>query len=92
MVPRIVLGIVTILKILTAVVNKIVRATFSHKSGNSDVIRDHYWNIIYHILNHRTTDVFTFMLKEIDDIRVSITHNLYFPPYIMSLILMKTGS
>lgn len=76
---------------LPATINKIVRATFAPKNGNSDAIRDVYWNIINHIMNRRIIDVIKFILKAIDEITVSITLNLYFAPYIMSLILMKTN-
>ena len=79
------------LKVLPATINKIVRATFAPKSGNNDAIRDHYWNIINHIMNRRKIDVIKVILKAIDNITVSIIPNLYFTPYIMSLVLMKSN-
>ena len=42
-------------------------------------------------MNKCKIDVIKFILKAIDDITMSITHDLYFVSYIMSLILMKSN-
>ncbi|TVU50132.1 hypothetical protein EJB05_01489 [Eragrostis curvula] len=83
-------GTVTGLKLVPAVANKIVRHTIFPKSGNPDAVRDHHWNFIHHILGGRTIDVLRFILKNIEDISCSVQQNLYYAPYIMSLIIVKT--
>ncbi|GJN38131.1 hypothetical protein PR202_gb27144 [Eleusine coracana subsp. coracana] len=45
------------------VINKIVRMTFYPRGGNSDAIRDYYWNIIDYIMQGQVFDVVLLMMK-----------------------------
>jgi hypothetical protein len=39
------------------VINNIIRHTFMPKSGNKDKVREHYWNVINHIMHKTRFDV-----------------------------------
>jgi hypothetical protein len=73
-----------------AVINKIARVTFMPKSGNKDKIRGHYWNIISHVMNGNRINVIALILDQLADLRLNLEMNLYFAPYIMSIIKAKT--
>jgi hypothetical protein len=45
-----------------SVINNIVRHTFMPKSGNKDKVREHYWNVINHIMNETRFDVVKLIL------------------------------
>jgi hypothetical protein len=76
---------------MPAVINKIVRFTLYHKSENSDTIRDQYWNLIDFIMKRQRVNAVRFMLNYIKMISSSVQFNLYYAPFIMSLILSKTS-
>lgn len=84
-------GTVTGLLPMSVVINKIARATFFSKGGNSDTIRDHYWNIIEYLMEEITFDVVLLIMKQVENISMHVQPNLYFAPYIMSMIIMKTN-
>jgi hypothetical protein len=74
-----------------AVINKIARVTFMPKSGNKDKIRGLYWNVISHIMNGNRIDVIALIMDQLADLRLNMEMNLYFAPYIMSIIKAKTS-
>jgi hypothetical protein len=73
-----------------ALINKIARVTFLPKGGNRDVIREKFWNVIHHIMYRQKFDLVRFMMNQLAVPKHDMTTNLYFAPYIMSLILQKT--
>jgi hypothetical protein len=73
-----------------AVINKIARVTIMPKSGNKDKIWGYYWNLISHVMNDNKIDVIAIIMDQLADVRVDLEMNLYFAPYIMSLIKAKT--
>ena len=73
-----------------AVINKIVRVTFMPKSGNEDKIRGLYWNVISHIMNGNRINVIALIMDQLADLRLNMEMNLYFAPYIMSIIKVKS--
>jgi hypothetical protein len=79
------------LRVMPAVINKIVRFTLYPKSGNSDTIHDQHWNLINLIMRRQRINAVRFMLNYIEIISSSIQYNLYYTPFIMSLILNKTN-
>ena len=74
-----------------AVINKIVRVTFMPKSGNKDKIRGHYWNVISHVKNGNRINVIALIMDQLANLRLNMEMNLYFAPYIMSIIKVKTS-
>jgi hypothetical protein len=74
-----------------AVINKIARVTFMPKSGNKDKVRGLYWNVISHIMNGNRIDVIALIMDQLADLRLNMEMNLYFAPYIMSIIKEKTS-
>ena len=74
-----------------AVINKIARVTFMPKSGNKDKIRGHYWNVISHVMNGNRINVIALIMDQLADLRLNLEMNLYFAPYIMSIIKAKTS-
>jgi hypothetical protein len=76
---------------MPAVINKIVRFTLYPKSGNSDTIRDQHWNLIDFIMKRQRINAVRFVLNYIEMISSSVQFNLYYAPFIMSLILCKTS-
>ena len=74
-----------------AVINKIVRVTFMPKSGNKDKIRGLYWNVISHVMNGNRINVIALIMDQQADLRLNLEMNLYFAPYIMSIIKAKTS-
>ena len=74
-----------------AVINKIARVTFMPKSGNKDKVRGLYWNVIAHVMNGQKIVVIALIMDQLADLRVNLEMNLYFAPYIMSVIKLKTG-
>jgi len=74
-----------------AVINKITRVTFMPKSGNKDKIRGHYWNVISHVMNGNRINVIALIMDQLADLRLNMEMNLYFAPYIMSIIKVKTS-
>jgi hypothetical protein len=76
-------------RVMPTVINKIVRFILYPKSGNSDTIRDQHWNLIDLIMRRQRINVVRFMLNYIEMISSSIQYNLYYAPFIMSLILNK---
>jgi hypothetical protein len=83
-------GSINGLRVMHAVINKIVRFTLYPKSENSDTIRDQHWNLIDFIMKRQRINVVRFMLNYIETISSSVQFNLYYAPFIMSLILSKT--
>jgi hypothetical protein len=47
-----------------AVINNIIRHTFIPKSENKDMVREHYWNVINHIMNETRFDVVKLILDQ----------------------------
>jgi hypothetical protein len=84
-------GFVNGLRVIPAVINKIVRFTIYRKSGNLDTIRDHHWNLVNLIMRRQRISAVRFMLNYIEIISSSVQYNLYYAPLIMSLILNKTN-
>ena len=74
-----------------AVINKIARVTFMPKSGNKDKVRGLYWNVISHIMNGNRINVIALIMDRLADLRLNLEMNLYFAPYIMSIIKAKTS-
>jgi len=74
-----------------AVINKIVRVTFIPKSGNKDKIRGHYCNVISHVMNGNRINIIALIMDQLADLRLNMEMNLYFAPYIMSIIKAKTS-
>ena len=74
-----------------AVINKIARVTFMPKSGNKDKIRGHYWNVISHVMNGNRINVIALIMDQLADLRPNMEMNLYFAPYIMSIIKVKSN-
>jgi len=74
-----------------AVINKIARVTFMPKSGNKDKIRGLYWNVISHVMNGNRINVIALIMDQLADLRLNLEMNLYFAPYIMSIIKAKTS-
>jgi hypothetical protein len=72
-------------------INNIIRHTFMPKSGNKDKVRKHYWNVIDHIMNGIKFDVVKLILDQMICKKRLVRDNIYFAPYIMSLIKTKTG-
>jgi hypothetical protein len=79
------------LRVMPAVINKIMRFILYPKSGNSDTIHDQHWNLIDLIVRRQRINTVRFMLNYIVIISSSIQYNLYYAPFIMSLILTKTN-
>jgi hypothetical protein len=61
------------------------------KSGNKDKIRGHYWNVISHVMNGNRINVIALIMDQLADLRLNMEMNLYFAPYIMSIIKAKTS-
>jgi hypothetical protein len=72
------------------VINKIARVTFMSKSGNKDKVRGLYWNLISHAMHGNKVDIIVLIMDQLADLMVNLEMNLYFAPYIMSLIKAKT--
>jgi hypothetical protein len=73
------------------VINNIIRHTFIPKSGNKDKVREHYWNVINHIMNETRFDVVKLILDQMIIKKHFIRYSIYFASYIMSLIKAKTA-
>jgi len=74
-----------------AVINKIARVTFMPKSGNKDKVRGWYWNVISHVMHGNKINVIALIMDQLADLRLNLEMNLYFAPYIMSIIKAKTN-
>lgn len=74
-----------------AAINRIIRHTFMPKSGNKDKIREFYWNVIHYIMTGTKFNVVKMIFELMDEKRMSLAGNIYFAPYIMSLIKVKCG-
>jgi len=74
-----------------AVVNKIARVTFMPKSGNKDKVRGWYWNVVSHIVHGNRINVIALIMDQLANLRLNLEMNLYFAPYIMSIIKAKTS-
>ena len=61
------------------------------KSGNKVKIRGHYWNVISHVMNGNRINVIALIMDQLADLRLNLEMNLYFAPYIMSIIKAKTS-
>jgi len=61
------------------------------KSGNKDKIRGLYWNVISHVMNGNRIKVIALIMDQLADLRLNLEMNLYFAPYIMSIIKAKTS-
>jgi hypothetical protein len=72
-------------------INNIIRHTFMPKSGNKDKVREHYWNVIDHIMNGTKFDVVKLILHQMICKKRLVRDSIYIAPYIMSLIKTKTG-
>lgn len=86
-----VLGISVGLRHHPAAINNILRATIMPKSGNKDKIRDYYWNVISYIMNGVRFDVVSLIFEQMIQKKYTLVGNMYFAPYIMSLIKAKTN-
>ena len=73
------------------VINKIASVTFMPKSGNKDNVRGWYWNIISHVMHGNIINVIALIMDQLADLRLNMEMNLYFAPYIMSIIKAKTS-
>ena len=73
------------------VINKIARVTFIPKSGNKDKIRGLYWNVISHVMNGNRINIIALMMDQLAYLRLNLEMNLYFAPYIMSIMKAKTS-
>jgi hypothetical protein len=73
-------GSASCLRVMPAVINKIVRFTLYPRSGNSDTIHDQHWNLIDFIMRRQRINVVRFMLNYIEMISSSIQYNLYYAP------------
>ena len=73
-----------------AVINKIDRVTVMLKGGNKDKVKGLYWNLIAHVMNCQKVDVIALIMDQLADLRLNLEMNLYFAPYIMSIIKVKT--
>jgi len=73
------------------VIIKIVRVTFLPKSGNKDKIRGLYWNVISHVMNGNRINVIALIMDQLADLRLNMEMNLYFAPYIVSIIKVKSS-
>jgi hypothetical protein len=76
---------------MLAIINRIVRFTLYPNSGNLNTIRDHHWNLVDLIMRRQRISAVRFMLNYIENISSSVQYNLYYAPFIMSLILNKTN-
>ena len=74
-----------------AVINKIAGVTFMPKSGNKDKVRGLYWNVISHVMNGNRINMIALIMDQLADLRLNLEMNLYFAPYIMSIIKVKTS-
>jgi hypothetical protein len=74
-----------------ASVNNIIKHTFMTKSGNKDKVREHYWNVTDHIMNGNKFNVVKLILDQMICKKRLMKDSIYFAPYIMSLIKIKTG-
>jgi hypothetical protein len=83
-------GKVTSLRHHPAILNKIARVTIMPKSGNREVIRHKYWNLISHIMYREKINVILLILEQMADMKTDFDANIPFAPYIMSLINAKT--
>ena len=61
------------------------------KSGNKDKIRGLYWNVISHVMNGNRINVIALIMDQLADLRLKMEMNLYFAPYIMSIIKVKSS-
>ena len=61
------------------------------KSGNKDKVRDLYWNMIFHVMHGKKINVIALIMDQLADLRVKLEMNLYFAPYIMSIMKAKTS-
>ena len=61
------------------------------KSSNKDKIRGHYWNVISHVMNGNRINVIALIMDQLADLRLNLEMNLYFAPYIKSIIMAKTS-
>jgi hypothetical protein len=60
------------LRVMSAVINKIMIFTLCPRSENSDTIRDHYWNLVDLIMRRQRISAVRFMLNYIEIISSSI--------------------
>ena len=74
-----------------AVIKKIARVIFMPKSGNKDKVRGFYWNVISHVMNENRINVIALIMDQLVYLRLNLEMNLYFAPYIMSIIKSKTS-
>jgi hypothetical protein len=74
-----------------AVINKIARVTFFPRSGNKDKVRGPYWSLIYHVMQGHKINIIALIMNQLADYRLNLELNLYFAPYIMSVIKEKTN-
>jgi hypothetical protein len=74
-----------------AVINNIIRHTFMPKRGNKDKVREHYWNVINHIMHETRFDVVKLILDQMICKKHLVRNSIYFAHYIMSLIKTKMG-
>jgi hypothetical protein len=82
-------GSINGLRVMPVIINKIV--ILYPKSSNSDTIHDQHWNLIDFIMRRQRINAVRFILKYIEMISSSVQYNLYYAPFIMSLILSKTS-
>ena len=61
------------------------------KSGYKDKIRGLCWNVICHVMNGNRINVIALIMDQLADLRLNMEMNLYFAPYIMSIIKAKAS-
>jgi len=73
-----------------AILNKIARVTVLPKSGYKEKFTGWAPNFVQHVMDEEKMDVVNLIMWQIKDKKINFEINLYFAPYIMSLILSKT--
>jgi len=79
------------LKHHSVVINKIARVTFMSKSGNKDKVHGLYLNVISHVMNGDKINIIALIMDQMAELRLNLEMNVYFAPYIMSIIKVKTN-
>ncbi|CAO2176690.1 unnamed protein product [Urochloa humidicola] len=72
-----------------AAINNIIRSTLMPKTGNRGSILEYYWNVISYIRNGQRFNVVSLIFEQMIEKKRSLGGNMYFAPYIMTLIKAK---
>jgi len=73
-----------------AVILKIARTTILPKSGFKDGFVGWHRNFVKHVMDNERMDVVALIMYELLEKKTDFESNIYYAPYIMSLILEKT--